>query len=339
LANDKTGAEHYSGESDLTMAALNEPLGHLLSFVLHRCHPIRDGKGNLPHGLFAKLKQLSGRARELWANRMVVGMNYFSLVDEKWLRQVAIDPMLQESIRSDRLWEAFARYSQIPSKKLWAALQPVLLKRLYSPDLTPESKRRLSEMCIVVWVWSCRGNSYTLKSATLRNALSLADDDVRAAAAWQFASIFFAASDDEHDEPPIQEQWREIGHRFFDEVWPLEPTLQSPASANDFARIPASVGPKLFAEAVLTIAPILVPFNVWSIETEFDLEINEDWTKEIAQVCAEELLTLLSLSISVDQGHGVFDLSGLLDLMLLYNPALQSDYRIQKLRKMAPGHG
>ena len=334
-ANDKASTEHYSGESDLTMAALNEPLGHLLSFVLRRCHPIRDGKGSLPHDLFARLKQLSGRARELWANRMVVSMNYFSLVDEEWLHEIALDPMMQTGATSDRLWEAFARYSQIPSAKLWMALQTALLKRLYSPDITPDSKRRLSEICIIVWVWACRGQGYTMKAAGLRSALSLADDDVRAAAAWRFASIFFASKGDEKDNLPIQERWREVGHRFFDEVWPLEPTLQSAASANDFARIPVSVGPRLFADAVSIIAPFLVSFKVWSVKTAFRLDINEDTTKQIAQLNAEELLTLLSLSISDDQGNRVLDLGALLNLVSFAHPSLQGDYRIQRLRKMA----
>jgi hypothetical protein len=296
----------------------------------------RDGKDRLPRDLLSKLKQLHGRASELWANRMAVSMNYFWLVDEVWLRANILGPMAQTGAVSDRLWEAFARYSQVPSAKIWEILQVALLKRLYSTDLTPDSKRRLSEMCVIVWVWSCRGHDYTLRAANLRSALSLADDDVRAAAAWQFASVFFSSSD-QQDSPSVQDRWKEIGHRFFDDVWPLEPILQSSASANDFARIPASVGPQYFAEIVSIIAPFLVPFKVWSVETEFELDTKEDWTKEIIGSHAEELLTLLSLCISDEQAHHVFDLRTLLDQILILHPNLQSDYRIQRLRKMAAG--
>ena len=317
------------------MAALNEPLGHLLSFVLNRCHPIRDGKGNLPHVLFSKLKQLSGRALELWANRMVVSMNYFLLVDEKWLNEVVLSPMMQAGAASDRLWEAFARYGKVPPSKLWRKLQAALLKHLYSASITPDSKRRLSEMCIIVWIWSCRERDYVLRAADLRSALSLANDDVRAAAAWRFASIFFAEKTNTQAGPSVQERWKEIGHRFFDQVWPLEPTLQSSASANDFARIPACVGPTHFAEAVSAITPFLVPFRVWSAQTELSLETGEVWTKEIAQLHSEELLTLLSLCISDEQGHRVFDLSPLLDQLLTFHPNLHGDYRMQRLRAMA----
>jgi hypothetical protein len=321
-------------ESDLTMAALNEPLGHLLSFVLHRCHPIGDGDRSLPDHLLSRLKHLQGRASEIWANRMVVAMNYFSLVDETWLQDIVIGPMMQIGAKSDRLWEAFAKYSQIPSGKLWGALQTALLKRLYSTNLTPDSKRRLSEMCVIVWVWSCRGEHYALKSASLRSALALANDDVRAAAAWQFASVLSERSD-QQDDPPVQDRWKEIGHRFFEEVWPLEPTLQSSASANDFARIPASIGSQYFAEAVSVIAPFLVPFKVWSVETEFDLKVNEHETKDIVRLHPDELLTLLSLCMSDEQGYRVYDLGRLLDQVLTFHPELQSDYRIQRLRQMA----
>jgi hypothetical protein len=175
---------------------------------------------------------------------------------------------------------------------------------------------------------------YVLRAANLRSALSLADDNVRAAVAWQFTSIF-SVKDDGKEGPPVEMRWKEVGHRFFAEVWPLEPSLQSPASANDFARIPASVGPQHFADAVSTIAPFLVPFRVWSVESEFDLQTSEDWTKEIARMHAEELVTLLSLSIGDEQGNRVFDLGSLLDQLLIFHPELQGDYRIQRLRTMA----
>ncbi len=259
LANQE-GDEHHSSKSDLTMAALNEPLGHLLSVVLRRCNPIQNGKGSLPRHLFARLRELHGRAGELWANRMVVSMNYFMLADAEWLNRTVIIPMKQPGAESDRLWEALSRYGKIPNAKLWAALQPALLKRLYSTNLTPDAKRRLAEMCVIVWIWSCRGHDYTLKASGLRSSLSLTNDDVRGAAAGQFASFFYGDRTKQND-PPVVERWREIGGRFFDEVWPLEPVLQSSASANDFARIPASVGSGFFKDAVSTIAPFFIPVH------------------------------------------------------------------------------
>jgi hypothetical protein len=210
----------------------------------------------------------------------------------------------------------------------------VPIVRLLSSTLsTPDSKRRLSEMSTIAWVWSCRSLGYSLKDSNLRSAFSLANEDVRAAAAWQFSSFFSERDGEGPDAPSVQERWQELGRRFFENVWPLEPTLQSSASANDFARIPASVGPEYFAEVVSVVAPFIVPFTVWSVMTEFQLDPAAERTHEIIRQRPDELLTLLSLGISDEQGHGIYDLGTILDQIDSLHPSLQNDYRIAKLRR------
>jgi hypothetical protein len=277
---------------------------------------------------------MRGRARELLTNRMAITMNYFARADGMLLSKMVLEPMVEAGPASNRLWEAFARYSRVPSPKLWGSLQDSVLKHMYSADLTPDARRRLGEMCVIVWIRAREIRDYALEATKLRSALTLTNDDVRAAVAWQFASVFRAKVPDGEQASPVTEMWKRIGRRFFNEVWPLEPTLQSPASANDFARIPASVGVLHFADAVNVIAPLLVPFKVWSVETEFRLELAEPSTREIIERFPEELLSLLSFSISDDQGHPVYDLGPLLDQVLASNSNLRSDYRIQRLRKM-----
>src|SRR5262249_42463927 len=105
-------------------------------------------------------------------------------------------------------------------------------------------------------------------------------------------------------------------------------------SANDFARIPVSVGSSRFVDAVIIVSPFIVPFEVWSVRSEFNLDVAEDDTKEIVEHHAEELLTLLSLGISDAQGHGVFDLDDVLDLLTSLNPTFRGDYRLLKLQRM-----
>ena len=99
--------------------------------------------------------------------------------------------------------------------------------------------------------------------------------------------------------------------------------------------LPASVGGTLFPDVLNTVAPFLVPFPVWSIETEFRLEPSDAGTALMVERYADEMLTLLSLSIDEDQGHAVFDLDPLLNQIVAAHPKLQSDYRLQRLRKMA----
>jgi hypothetical protein len=193
-------------------------------------------------------------------------------------------------------------------------------------------------MSVIVWIWSKDMEShYSFESSAFRSALSLANDDVRAAAAWQFSHIFHARNDadpvEERDDPA--EFWPRLGSAFFKEVWPLEPSLQSPSTANDFARIPAGVGLKFFSEAVHTILPYLLPFEVWAVVTEFQLDPNKESSKVIVKEAAEDALALLAVCISEQQGHGVHELGPVLDWIVEARPELERDYRMRLLRKLA----
>jgi hypothetical protein len=67
----------------------------------------------MPLMFIRELKKLSGRARELLANRLAIQMNYFALADKDWLAELVIDPMTRDGSESDNIWEAFTKYSRI----------------------------------------------------------------------------------------------------------------------------------------------------------------------------------------------------------------------------------
>jgi hypothetical protein len=336
-ANARTNADD---KVDLTIAALNEPLGHLLSLFLRRCPsmPIEAEKRPfLPTEFTAPLKQLSARAKELLANRMAVQMNYFALADRPWLDQVVIGPLKEgDQPESDRIWEAFAKFGRLPPWPLWNDLQSYIFLRLASSRLSPEAKRRLAEMCVVMWGRSKEPDSAgRFDSLNFRSALGLSNDDVRTAAASQFSTMFRGEPETEEGQRPVGELWARLGPLFFREVWPLEPALQSTATANDFASIPAEVGLQHFGTAVDTILPYLRPFKVWAVLTEFALDPNDETTAQIVRNFPRETLMLLSACISEQQGNKVFGLREILDWIVAADGNLQHDRRIRLLRKLA----
>jgi hypothetical protein len=323
---------------DLASAALNEPLGHLLSLFLRRCPSIQRGKElpPLPVGMIAELKKLEGRARELLTNRMAIHMNYFALADREWLDDLVIGPMLKEGLESDRIWEAFAKYSHVPSGDIWRRLQSSAYKRLSSVRLSPEAKRRLAEINVMIWIWSKEKESpFRVDTANMRTAFSLANDDVRAAAAWQFTTLFNAKNDIKDKEVRPRELWSRLGQSFFDEIWPLEPALQSVRSASNFARIPGSVGVSHFSEAVDIVLRYLQPFEVWDVQSAFNLDPKDSVSTEIATSSPDHLLVLLSTCISDRQQHFVFHLGVFLDKIVDASPELQRDFRMRFLRRLS----
>jgi hypothetical protein len=325
---------------DLTMAALNEPLGHLLSMYLRRCPTIPDTKAErpqLPANFTNALKTLSGRAKELLVNHIATSLNYFSYVDKSWANEAVIEPMTKDDQVSERIWEAFGKYGRVAPPDVWARLQPFHFRRLGSMKLSPEAKRRLTEMCVVIWAWSKDPKSrYMIDVANFRLALGLSGDDVRRSAAWQFSLFFRGKRDDESDDRQHPGRlWRRLGPKFFEDVWPLEPTLQSGGTAHNFARIPAEVGSEEFANAVSTVLPYLMPFEVWAVLTEFGFDPEKSETEKIILNHSEQMLTLLAACISEQQRHGVYDLKKILDHIASANPALARDRRMRILQKMA----
>jgi hypothetical protein len=129
--------------------------------------------------------------------------------------------------------------------------------------------------------------------------------------------------------------WPRVGPLFFREIWPLEPALQSAQSANDFARIPVHVGAIHFVEALNIILPYLLPFEVWSIESAFGLDSEEDTTKYIMTHFSSEVLSLLSACLSERQQHAVYDLGTFLDQLVTEHPELRRDSRMRFLRKFS----
>ena len=339
LANkpaEEPAAEKKPEAADLTGAALNEPLGHLISMFLRRC-PTMPGQGErppLPADFTGPLKALTGRASELLANRMAVYMGYFELADNAWLNALVLEPMTSEKPEGERAWEAFARYGQLPQPSIWTRLEPFIYRRLASSSLSPEGRRRVAEMAVIVWSRSKDSEpSYTINATGLRSALGLAADDVRTQAAWHFQVLFRRSrAKDEWGEK--SEIWPRLGKAFFAEVWPLEPALQSSNSSNHFAGVPGNVGARHFAEAVDTVLPFLRPFDVWSIETEFWLGKEPD-PESVVEAHPQAALRLLSACISPTQQHRVMELKRLLDRIVEREPRLQSDARVRLLRRLS----
>jgi len=332
-----TATEHSAGistdESDLTGAALNEPLGHLVSLFLRRCPRLPNDEAELPEQFTTPLKDLLGRPREIMANRMAIHMRYFWVADRDWLELFVIKPMTIGGRDGARLWEAFTKYGQVPQPEIWSILEPLAMRRLVSGELSPEARRRLGEMAIAVWAWSKKPpSSYALRAADLRSVLELADNDLRSHVAWYFQHMLDSSRQRGVN---TDAAWSILGKSFFDEIWPLEPELQSSQSSNHFASVPAKAGEQHFVEAIETILPYMRPFEVWSICTEFWPGEDNSKMLGIVERHPEETLKLLSASVDLTKPRPIYELSEVLDRIIAGSPSLERDSRIRALRRFS----
>jgi hypothetical protein len=337
-------AEATPPDGDLSIAALNVPFGHLVSFFFRRCPtiPAQGEKPPLPQPFVGHLKQLQGRARTLLANRMIAPINYFWRADPDWLKTLVLDPMLSQSAEGGFLWEAFAKFGPVPSPTLWGCLEEHLIKQVAMGRLSKDALRRLAEMLVVVWSWIKTGDRrYLLGVGAVRSALSISSSDVRGAAAWQFVQLIKeedSAAGENPSEPDLRAQeevvassrWADLGPSFFSEVWPLEPAVQDPQSANDFARLPGRVGERYYSEAIRTIISFLRPFEVWDVDTAFDLPKEKN---DLVIAHPTETLALIAACVPDDQKHSIYGLGRILSLIKEAKPQLHGDPEFRRLQR------
>jgi hypothetical protein len=329
------GTTNYG--KDITHAALNEPLGHLLSWFLRKCKPLRPGSTQeaVPARLAHPLKGLSGRAQEIMANRLVMSSGYFYQAEPEWFERIVVEPMISERPEGHRLWEAAALYAGILPSPVWNRLQTRAFKHLFLTHLSPDARRQLAEIAVIAWSLAKRKRGdYKIKSSELRTAFGLASDDVRAAAAWRYWKFFNATEKGTETEENLK-AWSAIGVAFFREIWPLESSLQSSSTSHHFAAVPAITGFRNFEKAVSTILPFLRHFEVWATQTDLWLDPAESRTREIARSFPESLLSLLIASIDEQQTHGIYGLREILEWIEESQPNYASDSRMRVLRRFS----
>lgn len=323
-ANENGTIDEDTTEPDLTHRALNTPFGRLLSFYLRRC-PTIPGKGpkpKQPDHLTDALKALTGRASELVANQLITHANYFWRADRSWLTELAISKMRGSSAEGMMLWEAFSRYAQMPSRGLWQVLHRPLLGKLLPGQLTEEAQNRLAQIAILAWLLSKRKlRPYKVEPVEIRAALKTTTDAARGSASWQFLREFADQGERDYD------TWEAVGPQFFREVWPIEPTLQSSKTGQNFARIPGRVWERHFPKAVETLLPLIRPFEVWDVESELGLA---DERRATVIKHPKETLAWINACISDEWGN-VYGLSELLQELRAAYPELIHDLRYRRL--------
>jgi hypothetical protein len=266
---------------------------------------------------------------------MATSINYFWRADPHWLTSFVLDPMLANQPDGVPLWEAFAKYGPVPNSSLWQVVEEAVFTHIARGHLSKEALRRLAEMAIVVWSWTkVNDSNYLLDAPGLRSALGISSDEVRGAAAWQFTQLIDReddeAKDDEEEKAEPAWRWPNLGPSFFSEVWPLEPAVQSPQSANDFARIPSLAGTEHYSSAVRTVMPFLRPFEIWDIDTTFGLT---EETNHLVLAHPTETLALIAACVPDNQKHSIYRLSRVLSLIMEVKGELEGDPEFRRLRK------
>ncbi len=180
------------------------------------------------------------------------------------------------------------------------------------------SVRRLSEFLIVDTLAPRKYRS--VQRAEARRALQRSNDDGRAAALWQLATMIEKDSD-----------WKQLGAPFFRDVWPKEEGFQTAETTQRMIHLVERSGDN-FPDAVKLVLSFVRPLDRLSF---LALRSQKEGDSESpAARFPNETLALLDRGISDHPALPPYDLAKTLDLIVDAAPELRQDLRWIRLNEL-----
>lgn len=239
------------------------------------------------------------------------------------------------------LIDLHALYARGSTVKLYRRLEPIMVREAKRGRLSSKGVERLVDHLAWRVLDRLAGRSDAgLTCPELRLVLQRTSDEGRRAAAdtvrrWLKA---IPAADK-------STAWTKTAKPFFDQCWAFDVALRSPGLSQELARIPALLGSG-FSAGVATIAPLLVPFEVWDVDSLFRGLVEPSPTDE-GQVIADDgrrreavarvwspAVDLLDAALGANPKSAPHDLSNWLGEIRNRVPEAVSDPRYKRLLRL-----
>lgn len=324
------------GERDdrLALESLNSPAGHLVSALFSVLpnlvevpHPFQDEDLRTVRDMAFTA---TGDARLQVLHRFLTALEYMRQADPEWTQVNLLGPLALADHQDLEIWDAIARRGL--SQASLKFVGPKLLVVARGRSLPAKTRAGLAQTATYSLLRSLKDDQEPILSlADVQQMLRLGGDGVRVAAARALKK-FLEANDNEPET-----QFTLAVKPFLTQVWPPDQTLRSGPLSEVLAQLPAATG-AAFADAVETIAPLIVPFDAWSLYA-FGFYLNDEASRSrskapsiMTKVTAAAWLDLLDRSIGRAEG-AVYprDLAIALDAISMGNKLLMSDPRFLRL--------
>jgi hypothetical protein len=318
--------------------------------------PLRDRSfstpvGNLVDGFIRAIPNFkSGTlAREPWSNVLVAladatgeaalqaryqlmrFFDYFWSTDRDWVKRHLLAPLLDAKASSIELWQAFAETEYLPAREVLEAVGPRMIEVAAGSELPADIRGALAQRSIFATIIDMRDDHPpTIPSDLIQQMLRIGGDDVRARALRAMKK--YLKEPGGTPQPPAERF--SLIKELFENVWPKELTLSSPALSDALADFPAAAG-QCFADAADLVLPYLTPFQCWSLWEYGILDRSENGNTIGGIHTPRDAVALLAiLDKTVGSEEGAVIPNGL-DRALRHiserNSRLENDVRYQRL--------
>jgi hypothetical protein len=244
-------------------------------------------------------------------------LNFLFPIDPIWIGQRLLPLVDDSGPDGDALWDGVLWRAQPPSRSLFPVLKAALLPRATKPRRRNE-KTVLAGFLLFGWGGDAAIEERLVTDVELREVLIYADDEFRQQLLWQLLQW-----SREPDSP-----WRARVIPFFQQVWPKQRALHTPAISSHLANFALASGDLMPAIIELTL-PRLVPVRSSQLRFQLYDQAAEDHPARTHPAATLDLLwAVLGERSSLWPGR----IGATLEL-LAQAPETASDPRLAELRR------
>ena len=254
--------------SDRMSEAINDPGGMLVELLLDL---LNESKPSVGVGLGEQLEtrfQLAASAPHhsglLARSILTERLPSLYRVAPDWVAATLLPRLATEHPESRQLWRARLTGNAPSNPNLFNALKVPFLQLFRPGSTAPPYEQCLASHLLesAFWARSPDGKQISLLPGEVRIALASSTVGVRQQAAWL---LWRMVSDEQHGHDGAS-RWREHVGPFFRDIWPLDAAARDPSVSERLTRMVFECG-EAFPDAVDTVVPVLVPFQLWSLPT------------------------------------------------------------------------
>lgn len=319
-------------DSRLGDRSYSTPVGQLVHGLIRAIPAFKPGTLAQPPWSEAllSLEQATGEAKLQAQYQTMMFFEYFWSADQAWTRKNLLAPLLEARGENGDLWRAFADTRYMPARDVLVQVGPMLVEVAAGNEMAAEVRGALARRAIYATILDKReSRDPAIPIRLTQQLLRIGGDEVRTNALRAMKNYL---ENPGVEPPPTPSQRFALIKEVFEDVWPKELTLSSPALSDALADFPAKARPH-FAEATNLILPYLTPFDTWSL---YEYGVLDRSDKTISGVdSAEDAAAFLSiLDKTVGTEEGAIVPNGL-DRALMHiaekSPRLEKDTRYQRL--------
>ena len=315
---------------DVFTDALNAPAGRLTEVLLKKLSK-GNGDNEIPDAMRKRLERLvdaPGKPGLLARVRLAAEVSYLFDRAPSWTKSRILPLFDWSSPDAADAWAARRYSNYIGSPELFDLFKQPFLEMFGRNDVPSEDLDTFSGWLTEILIANKRRNDdgYPLKGTEARAAL-------RRAGAKALSSVGHRLAVEMERTKPEERatQWRTVVGPVFQEIWPLDVELQTPASTFKLTQILMATG-EAFAEAAEVIVPFIRPDDPRSRSTVFSIA---KASEELYASSPSKMLDLIAAVVGDAAPGSVYSLKEALDRIRAVDPKLADTRKFQKLASYA----